>query len=108
MGMADIDLRSALQAVEEYDRLGLDGFLRAVNARLKRFGKRGEYKESRAYWLYYRGRRHVSKALLGAAHGYARPDLGPLGPYDGGGGKHRVQRKFEALSPEFKFPTVSE
>ncbi|MGW0024715.1 hypothetical protein [Rhodococcus sp. NPDC003383] len=51
---------AVLSAIEEFDELGQDGFLR----------RRG-YSEARNFRLVYRGRFYDSKAIAGVAHGYA-------------------------------------
>jgi hypothetical protein len=53
--------------MEEHDRLGSDQFLHVHG-----FGP------SRTYLLCHEGREYPSKAIVGVAHGYTRPDLGPL------------------------------
>lgn len=75
-----------LEAISEYDQLGREPFLRKYG-----FGK------AQSYWLVYGGKRYDSKAILAAAHGFARPDLGPLRPTDFNGGKNTVKRKLEEL-----------
>lgn len=80
-----------LDAIAEFDRLGSDGFLRKYG-----FGP------SRSYWLLHNGKRYDSKAIVGAAHGYARPDLGPLPASAFSGGEARVQRKLEQLGFELE------
>jgi hypothetical protein len=76
MGLSDIKNRQpVLDAIAEFDRLERNRFL-------KKYG----FGPSRSYWLVHDGRRYDSKAIIGAAHGYARPDLGPLkaGVFTGG------------------------
>ena len=58
---------SVLQAIEEYDELGRAQFLRKYG-----FGK------AKTTWLIHREHSYDSKAVMGVARGYARPDLGPL------------------------------
>jgi hypothetical protein len=78
--------RPVLGAVAEFDRIGRERFL-------EKYG----FDTSEAYWLIYDGKRYDSKAIIGAAHGYARPDLGPLKHDQFSGGKATVQRKLERL-----------
>ena len=87
MGLSDIRSREpVLAAIAEFDRLTRDRFL-------EKYG----FKSSRAYWLVHDGQRYDSKAILGAAHYYARPDLGPLKAGKFTGGEATVQRKLEQL-----------
>lgn len=87
MGLSDITNRQpVLDAIAEFDRVGPDRFLRKYG-----FGR------SRSYWLVHNGQRYDSKAIIGAAHGYARPDLGPLKAAEFTGGEASVQRKLEQL-----------
>src|SRR4051812_45451981 len=87
MGLADIVTRQpVLDAIAEFDRLGRDRFLEKYG-----FGR------ARSYWLLHSGRRYDSKAIIGAAHGYAWPRVGPLGPGDFVGGEASVKRKLEQL-----------
>jgi len=86
MGLADVTPEAVLEAVDEFDRLGRDAFL----------GRYG-FGSARAYFLEYSGKRYDSKAIAGAAHGYARPDLGPLRPADFSGGEATVGRRLTAL-----------
>ena len=67
MPLNDVTRTSVLQAIEEYDELGRTEFLNQHG-----FGK------ARTTWLIHRGHRYDSKAIVGVAHGYARPDLGQL------------------------------
>ena len=87
MGLSDIKNRQpVLDAIAEFDRLERNRFL-------KKYG----FGPSRSYWLVHDGRRYDSKAIIGAAHGYARPDLGPLKAGVFTGGEASVQRKLEQL-----------
>lgn len=68
MTLADLTSREAvLQAMAEYDELGGEAFLRKYG-----FG------ESREYLVVHGGKRYDSKAILGAAHAFEHPHLGPL------------------------------
>ena len=58
---------SVLRAIEEYDELGRTQFLEKYG-----FGK------AKTTWLIHREHSYDSKAIIGVARGYARPDLGPL------------------------------
>ena len=67
MALSDVTADGVRQAMAAYDRLGRDQFLR-----------RHGFGPSRAYHLVSGGQRYDSKAIVGVAHGYDRPDLGPL------------------------------
>src|SRR5262245_18231794 len=68
--------QSILQAVEEFDRLGREGFLRKYG-----FGP------AREYVLVNEGKQYDSKDIMGAAHGYEYPAKGPLRANQFSGGK---------------------
>ncbi|WP_321947211.1 HNH endonuclease [Paraburkholderia sp. J10-1] len=87
MAFADVNNRAAvLEAVREYDRIGRDEFLKKYG-----FGK------ATGYFLVVDGKRYDSKAIIGRAHGYQFPDLGPLTPQEFSGGEKTVERKLEAM-----------
>ena len=87
MGLSNITSREAvLEAIAEYDRIGREPFLQKYS-----FGG------SRRYWLVHDGHRYDSKAVLGVAHGYAQPDLGPMQAHDFNGGAATVKPKLEQL-----------
>src|SRR5262249_3502639 len=65
-----------LKAINEWDELDDE------QAFLDKYG----FKPSRQYVLVHGGKRYASKAIVGAAHGYDRPDLGPLTASDFSGG----------------------
>jgi putative restriction endonuclease len=73
-------------AIEEFNRLGRDEFLRKYG-----FG------ESRQYFLLVGGRKYDSKAIAGAAHGYQFPKIGPLTPAMFSGGKAGAARRLREL-----------
>ena len=84
MPLNDIRHEHVLQAIEECNQCGRDKFLE----------KYGFYK-SINIWLVHNGQSYDSKAIVGVAHGYARPDLGPLTSGDFSGGvvlKTRLKR----------------
>jgi 5-methylcytosine-specific restriction protein A len=64
--MADLTRESVRQALDEFDRLGRDRFLKDHG-----FGK------ARGYYLIDRGQPYDSKAIAGVAHGYL-PGQQPL------------------------------
>ena len=87
MGLSNITSREpVLAAIEECDRIGREQFLQKY-----RFGR------SRRYWLVHAGNRYDSKAIVGAAHGYVRPDLGPMQAREFSGGEATVKRTLEQL-----------
>lgn len=87
MTISDIkDRRPVLEAIDEFDRLGRETFLR-----------RYEYRPSRSYRLLHNEREYDSKPIIGVARGYARPDLGPMKATDFSGGDATVRRKLEEL-----------
>ena len=87
MSLSDITSRQhILSAIDELNRLKRDQFL-------KKYG----FRRSRAYWLVHDNRRYDSKAIVGVAHGYARPDLGPLTANEFSGGEASIRRKLEQL-----------
>ncbi|MFF9482130.1 HNH endonuclease signature motif containing protein [Streptomyces sp. NPDC014733] len=70
MALADLTPTAVLRAIEEYDRLGQDAFLR-------RYG----FPRALRYVLVHDGRRYDSKAIAGAAHGHL-DGRAPLRPGD--------------------------
>lgn len=86
--------RPVLQAIAEFDRLGRQGFLDKYG-----FGK------ARDYFVEYAGRRYDSKAIVGAAHGYAVPGEGPLRPQDFSGGEVTVARLLRGLGFDVTSPS---
>lgn len=83
------DRSAVLQAIAEFDRIGRDRFL-------EKYG----FGPARAYELIFNGRRYGSKAILGAAHGFARPDLGPMTAAEFTGGRNTVMKTLEGLGFE--------
>ncbi|TIT50775.1 MAG: DUF3427 domain-containing protein [Mesorhizobium sp.] len=94
MGFEDIDRSAVLRAIEEYEQLGRPTFLERYG-----FGK------ARAYMLEYEGKPYDSKAIVGVAHRYARPDLGPLKAPDFSGGDATVRKKLEQLGFQVTAPS---
>ncbi len=100
MGLSNITNREpVLAAIEEYDGIGREPFL-------KKYG----FGRSRRYWLVHDGNRYDSKAIVGAAHGYAVPDLGPMRAQDFSGGTATVKRRLEQLGfrVELDSPSMSD
>ena len=67
MSLRNITRQSVLEAIEEFDQVGRNYFL-----------KKYHFGHAKSYWLVYDGRKYDSKAIIGVAHKYARPDLGQL------------------------------
>ncbi|MEV6704313.1 HNH endonuclease [Micromonospora wenchangensis] len=84
MTLADVTSASVLAAVEEFDRLGRDAFLKSTG-----FGR------SRAYYLDHEGSLYDSKAIIGYAHGVSTGTA--WGPSDFSGGDKTVAQRLEAL-----------
>ena len=85
MGVKDITFDAVIQAIEEYDRLGQDEFLR-------RYG----FDRARQYVLVHHGKSYDSKAIVGAAHGYLTGE-NPLAARDFSGGDATVGRLLRKL-----------
>lgn len=95
MTLNDITDRSQVEAaMAEYDELGQEAFL-------PKYG----FGQAKAYWLVVNGKRYDSKAILGVAHKFARPELGALTADAFSGGNLTVKRKLEALG--FSVETTS-
>jgi hypothetical protein len=91
MALSEITRQAVLDAVAEFDRLGRKAFL-----------DRYHFSAARAYFLALNDRLYDSKAILGAAHGYAFPNLGPLSASEFSGGEATVQRRLEELGFEVR------
>ena len=89
MALSDVTTEGVERAIAEFDRLDRDAFLDKHG-----FGK------SRGYVLIRGERRYDSKAIVGVAHGYDRPDLGPLRSQDFTGGEVTIARLLESLGFE--------
>jgi len=92
MSFRDIDDPKAIHAaMAEFDRLGQAGFL-------EKYG----FHKAREYLLRdgASGRLYDSKAIVGAAHGYAFPERGPLTPKDFCGGRTTVAALLDGLGFE--------
>lgn len=87
MSLSDIKSREAiLAAVREFNDLGEDTFL-------AKYG----YGRARRYFLEIGGRLYPSKAIIGVAHGYEFPTIGPLDTHDFKGGETTVAQKCREL-----------
>ena len=96
MAFADVNDPAAVrQAVQEYDRVGGDAFL-------KKYG----FRKARGYFLALNGKRYDSKAIFAAAHGYQFPDSGPLTWRELSGGKDTVKPRLEAMGFRVEGPSV--
>lgn len=73
------DPLSIHKAIDEFDKIGRKKFLSKYG-----FGSRANY------FILHNGKHYDSKAIVGVAHKFARPDLGPLPPSRFSGGKNRV------------------
>lgn len=96
MALSDVTAEGVVHALIEFDRLGREAFLDLYG-----FGK------SRGYFLIRDGSRYDSKAIVGVAHGYDRPDLGPLQPQDFSGGDATVARRLESLGFDVERPPLN-
>lgn len=81
MRLSDITRNGIERALEEYDELGRDEFL-----------FRYRYSPMNTYFLEHAGRRYPSKAIVGVAHRYDRPDEGHLQNSDFSGGQATVAK----------------
>lgn len=95
MALADIDRSAVIDAIEEFDRLGRDTFLRRHG-----FGR------SRAYLLRYRDKLYDSKAIIGVAHGYLGYGSGPISPTQFSRGEATVARILRSLGFEVQVSAV--
>ena len=91
--LKDVTAQGVEHALLEFDRLGRETFLRQY-----RFGP------ARGYFLIRGEHRYDSKAVVGVAHAYDRPDLGPLRPQDFSGGDATVARHLESLGFDVERP----
>ena len=77
MSLSDIsDKLPILEAIAEFDRLGREQFLAKYG-----FGP------SRRYWIVHNGQKYDSKAIIGAAHGFAAGQDRPLRSDEFSGGE---------------------
>ena len=80
MPLSDLTDPAAVNAaMDEFDRLGRDEFLRKYG-----FGP------SRAYFVHRDDKYYDSKAIIGAAHGFQYPEKGQLRSEDFSGGENTV------------------
>lgn len=91
MALSDVTKLAVYQALDEFDAIGRNAFL-------EKYG----FSKARSYYVVRGSKRYDSKAIMGAAHGYARPDLGPLRPQNFSGGEASIKRPLERLDFEVK------
>ena len=84
MTLADVTRAGVLTAVEEFDHLGRDAFLKSTG-----------FRPAHGYFLRHDGKLYDSKAIIGYAHG-ASTGI-PLGPRDFSGGDKTVAQRLETL-----------
>jgi hypothetical protein len=89
------DPNAVLKAIQEYDDLGQQAFL-------KKYG----FAPARRFHLQHDGNSYDSKAIAGAAFGYQFPDRGPLQPSEFSGGEETVRPLLEGLG--FKVASVDQ
>jgi 5-methylcytosine-specific restriction enzyme A len=85
MALSDLTESAVNKAIEEFDHLGRDTFL-------KKYG----FAKARSYVLHKDGHEYDSKAIAGAAHGYL-PGYAALRPNEFSGGEATVRRTLEGL-----------
>ena len=87
MSLAELTDRDAvLRALEEFDRLERDQFLRTYG-----------FKPARTYFLRHGGQLYDSKAIVGVAHGIQHRGGQPLPASAFSGGEATVARKLRSL-----------
>lgn len=91
--LREITAEDVRAAMAEFDAVGRDDFLR-------KYG----FAPARGYILVHEGKRYDSKAICGAARGYARPGLGPLRADEFSGPQQSVERKLRSLGFEVRGP----
>jgi putative restriction endonuclease len=89
MSLADVDRDHVLAAIEEFNELGREAFL----------GKYG-FAEARQYIVLHQGKEYDSKALVGAAHRFARGQA--LRPSEFSGGVRTVGVRLTDLGFDFR------
>jgi len=86
MSISDITKNAVLEAIAEFDQKGIE-------ETLAEYG----FQEAKKYYLVYNRKHYPSKAILGVAHKYANPSVGPLKASEFSGGRDTVQKKLESL-----------
>ena len=93
MAVRDVTREGVERAMTEFDRVGRDAFLADHG-----------FRKARGYFL-VRGRdRYDSKAIVGVAHAYDRPDLGPLSAQQFSGGDATVAPHLKSLGFDVEGP----
>ena len=85
MALSDLTASAVIKAIQEFDQLGRDAFL-------KKYG----FRKAQSYDLRMNGRSYDSKAIAGVAHGYL-PGETALTPDTFSGGEATVQNTLERL-----------
>ena len=93
MALNDVTAEGVERAMAEFDQLDREDFL-------AKYG----FRKARGYFLIRGESRYDSKAVVGAAHGYDHPDLGPLLPKDFSGGDATVAPHLESLGFDVERP----
>jgi hypothetical protein len=93
MSARDVTQYGVLQAIAEFDRVGRDAFLDQYG-----FGP------ATGYFLVHDGRDYDSKAIVGVAHAFDLPEMGPLSAADFSGGDATVARLLRDLGFEVRSP----
>jgi 5-methylcytosine-specific restriction protein A len=86
MALSDLTVNAVKAAIEEFDRLGRDSFLKAHR-----------FATARTYFLEVDGKLYDSKAIAGVAHGYIGPGFTHLRSSHFSGGEATVKRVLEDL-----------
>ena len=94
VAVSDVTTEGVEHALAEFDRLGRDAFLAQYG-----FG------QAPGYFLLRDGRRYDCRAVVGVAHGYDRPDLGPLRPQDFAGSDATVAGCLGSLGFDVERPS---
>src|SRR5262245_4477851 len=92
MALQDITARAVHQAIEEFDRVGRNGFLSAHG-----LGK------ARRYLLIHNGRAYDSKAIAGVAHGYV-PGQNTMSAQQFSGGEKAAAGRLRELGFDIQAP----
>src|SRR5262245_19829522 len=92
MALSDLTASAITEALDEFDLIGRDAFL-------KRYGMGA----ARGYYIVRNGRRYDSKAIAAAAHGKL-PESTPLRASDFSGGDRTVARHLRSLGFEIIGP----
>ena len=93
MALDDVTAEGVERAMVEFDRLGRQAFL-----------DQSGFRQASGYFLIRGERRYDCKAVVGVAHGYDRPNLGPLRPQELTGGDAPVARHLESLGFDVERP----